>query len=152
MNNRLYEIIKYKTGGKQTQFASIMGWSPQYLNKLVKGIDFGLAPVLAILQKLPEINARWFLLGDGEMLQESKLTELRATAQSYILSILEIEKYLPVMSPSEVREFEKICIGELKPNFNPEKVADLKNRLAARNESINEKFNEALCRQPKAKP
>ena len=56
------------------------------------------------------------------------------------------------MSPSEVREFEKICIGELKPNFNPEKVADLKNRLAARNESINEKFNEALCRQPKAKP
>lgn len=152
MNNRLSEIIKYKTGGKQTQFASIMGWSPQYLNKLVKGIDFGLAPVLAILQKLPEINARWFLLGDGEMLQESKLTELRATAQSYILSILEMEKYLPVMSPSEVREFEKICIGELKPNFNPEKVADWKNRLAARNESINEKFNEALCRQPKAKP
>ena len=96
MNNRLSEIIKYKTGGKQTQFASIMGWSPQYLNKLVKGIDFGLAPVLAILQKLPEINARWFLLGDGEMLQESKLTELRATAQSYILSILEMEKYLPV--------------------------------------------------------
>lgn len=152
MNNRLSEIIKYKTGGKQTQFASIMGWSPQYLNKLVKGIDFGLAPVLAILQKLPEINARWFLLGDGEMLQESKLTELRATAQSYILSILEMEKYLPVMSPSEVREFEQICIGELKPSFSPSQVADWKNKLEARNESINEKFNEALCRQPKAKP
>lgn len=151
MNKRLIEIIKYRTGGKQTPFASLMGWSPQYLNKLVKGVDFGLAPVLAILQKLPEINARWFLLGEGEMLQDSKLTEIRATAQSYVLSILEMEKYLPVMSPAEVREFEQMCIGEVKPNFNPEQVADWQNRLAARNESINEKFNEAICRQPKAK-
>ena len=151
MNKRLIEIIKYRTGGKQPPFASLMGWSPQYLNKLVKGVDFGLAPVLAILQKLPEINARWFLLGEGEMLQDSKLTEVRATAQSYVLSILEMEKYLPVMSPAEVREFEQMCIGEVKPNFNPEQVADWQNRLAARNESINEKFNEAICRQPKAK-
>lgn len=152
MNNRLSEIIKYKTGGKQTQFASFMGWSPQYLNKLVKGVDFGLAPVLAILQKLPEINARWFLLGEGEMLQDSKLTEVRATAQSYVLSILEMEKYLPVMSPAEVREFELMCVGEVKPNFNPEQVADWQAKLAERDERFNVKFNEALCKQPKAKP
>lgn len=25
MNNRLLEIIRYKTGGKQTEFASLMG-------------------------------------------------------------------------------------------------------------------------------
>lgn len=152
MNKRLVEIIKYRTGGKQTQFAAFMGWSPQYLSKLVKGVDFGLAPVLAILQKLPEINARWFLFGEGEMLRGGKLTEVRATAQSYVLSILEMEKYLPVMSPAEVRAFEQMCIGDVKPNFSPEQVADWHNKLTARNESINEKFNEALCRQPKAKP
>lgn len=126
MNNRLAEIIKYRTGGKQTPFAALMGWSPQYLNKLVKGVDFGLAPVLAILQKLPEINARWFLLGEGEMLQASKL--------------------------AEVREFEQMCVGEAKPCFSPSRVADWQAKLAARNESINAKFNEALCRQPKVKP
>lgn len=58
MNNRLLEIIKYRTGGNQSKFAALMGWSPQYLSKLVKGVDFGLAPILTILQKLPEINAR----------------------------------------------------------------------------------------------
>lgn len=152
MNKRLIEIIKYRTGGKQTPFASLMGWSPQYLNKLVKGVDFGLAPVLAILQKLPEINARWFLLGEGDMLQDSKLTEVRATAQSYVLSILEMEKYLPVMSPAEVREFEQMCIGEVKPSFSQSQVADWQAKLAERDKSINVKFNEALCRQPKAKP
>lgn len=152
MNNRLSEIIKYKTGGKQTQFASIMGWSPQYLSKLVRGKDFGIAPVISLLQRLPELNARWLLLGEGTMLQDEKLNEVRATAQSYVLSILEMEKYLPVMSPAEVRAFEQMCIGEVKPNFNPEHVSDWKNKLATRNESINEKFNEAICRQPKAKP
>lgn len=152
MNNRLSEIIKYKTGGKQTQFASIMGWSPQYLSKLVRGKDFGIAPVISLLQRLPELNARWLLLGEGTMLQDEKLNEVRATAQSYVLSILEMEKYLPVMSPAEVRAFEQMCIGEVKPNFNPEQVSDWKNKLATRNESINEKFNEAICRQPKAKP
>lgn len=152
MNKRLVEIIKYRTGGKQTQFAAFMGWSPQYLSKLVKGVDFGLAPVLAILQKLPEINARWFLFGEGEMLRGGKLTEVCATAQSYVLSILEMEKYLPVMSPAEVRAFEQMCIGDVKPNFSPEQVADWHDKLTARNESINGKFNEALCRQPKAKP
>lgn len=152
MNNRLVEIIKYRTGGKQSQFAALMGWSPQYLNKLVRGVDFGLAPVLAILQKLPEINARWFLFGEGEMLCDSKLTEVRATAQSYVLSILEMEKYLPVMSPAEVREFEQMCIGEVKPNFSPSQVLDWQKKLAAHNENINNKFNEALCKQPKAKP
>lgn len=151
MNNRLIEIIKYRTDGKQTPFATLMGWSPQYLNKLVRGVDFGLAPVLAILQKLPEINARWFLLGEGEMLRDSKLTEVRATAQSYVLSILEMEKYLPVMTPAEVRAFEQMCVGEVKPFFSPSQVADWQARLSERNDSINDKFNEALCKQPKAK-
>lgn len=151
MNNRLSEIIKYKTGGKQTQFASLMGWSPQYLSKLVRGKDFGIAPVIALLQRLPELNARWLLLGEGKMLQDEKLSEIRATAQSYILSILEIEKYLPIMTPAEVREFEQMCVGEVKPQFSPSQVADWQAKLADRNESINAKFNEALCKQPKAK-
>lgn len=151
MNNRLSEIIKYRTGGKQTQFAAIMGWSPQYLSKLVRGVDFGLAPIIAILQKFPEVNARWFLLGEGKMLQDEKLTEVRATAQSYVLSILEMEKYLPVMTPAEVREFEQMCIGEVKPSFSPAMIEEWQERLAARDTELNAKFNEALCKQPKAK-
>ena len=150
MNKRLSEIIEYKTGGKQTAFAELMGWSPQYLSKLLRGDSIGLAPVISVISKLPEINARWFLLGEGDMLTDTKLSEVRATAQSRINSIMELERYLPVMSPAEVSDFERMCIGEITPSFSPETIEGWKLRLARRQEEINNRFKEALCRQPKA--
>lgn len=151
MNNRLSEIIKYKTGGRQTRFANFMGWSPQYLSKLVRGKDFGIAPVIALLQRLPEINARWLLLGDGSMLQDEKMSEVHATVQSHILSILELEKFLPVMTPEEVRQFEQMCIGKTQSQFTTDQINVWQERLSERKRIINEKFNDALCKQPKAK-
>lgn len=152
MNTRLVEIIKYRTGGKQAQFAAFMGWSPQYLSKLVKGKDFGIAPVIALLQHLPEIDARWLLLGEGSMLLDDKLVAVRASAQSYILSILEMEKYLPVMTPLEVKAFEQMCLGDKQaPQFSAEQVAGWQSRLEEHNRFIDAKFNDALCKQPKAK-
>lgn len=65
MNTRLLEIIKYKTGGRQTEFAALMGWTPQYLAKLLRGENFGITPVIKIAEALPEINVRWFLIGQG---------------------------------------------------------------------------------------
>ena len=44
MNERLLELIEYKAGGKQIAFAEMMGWSPQYIAKLVRGENFGLSP------------------------------------------------------------------------------------------------------------
>ena len=84
------------------------------------------------------------------MLQDEKLTEVRATAQSYVLSILEMEKYLPVMTPAEVRAFEQMCVGEAQPQFSPEQVSKWQDRLGDRNRVIDNKFEEALCKQPKA--
>jgi len=150
MNNRLSEIIKYKTNGRQTAFAQFMGWSPQYLSKLVRGENFGLAPVVALLQKLPEVDARWLILGEGEMLKDEKLTEVRATAQSYITALLEVEKYLPVMTPEEVSQFEQVCVGNAQPNFTPSMIAEWRGRLAVRDEELNAKFSKALCRHPTA--
>jgi hypothetical protein len=37
----------------------MLGWVPQYFAKLLKVEDFGLQPVLAIVAKFSEINARW---------------------------------------------------------------------------------------------
>lgn len=42
MNERLTKFIQYKTSGHQAEFANIMGWSPQYLMKLIKGEGFGI--------------------------------------------------------------------------------------------------------------
>ncbi|KAA6335106.1 hypothetical protein EZS27_016625 [termite gut metagenome] len=47
MNELLLELNlnPNKTSGKQTEFASLFGWSPQCLVKLLKGENFGLQPV-----------------------------------------------------------------------------------------------------------
>lgn len=42
MNSRLLDIIRYKTGGKQSEFAALLGWTPQYLAKLLRGENFGI--------------------------------------------------------------------------------------------------------------
>ena len=55
MNRRLQDIIKYKTGGRQTAFAALLNWSPQYLSKLLKGVDFGLQPVVFAGDKRPVV-------------------------------------------------------------------------------------------------
>jgi transcriptional regulator with XRE-family HTH domain len=106
MNDRLKGIIKYKTGGKKIQFAKMVGWTPQYLSKLLKGENFGMQPILTILEKFPEINARWFLFGTGEMLEIRKLFDLQHDTMMYIQSILDIDKYIPYMSGEEIHEFE----------------------------------------------
>ena len=98
MNTRLLEIIKYKTGGRQSEFAGLMGWTPQYLAKLLKGTDFGIRPVLTVLSALPEINARWLLLGDGEMIETLKYVDIRRKMLETMMSVLEMERYMPVMT------------------------------------------------------
>ena len=66
MNERLKHLIELKTNGSQKDFAELMGWTPQYLTKLLKGEgEFGLKPVLTILSAFPEIDARWLLFGPG---------------------------------------------------------------------------------------
>ena len=57
MNNRLLQIIKYKTNGRKQKFGELMGWSSQYLSKLLRGDNFGLQPVLTILKMFPLRNS-----------------------------------------------------------------------------------------------
>ena len=153
MNERLLEIIRYKTGGRQNAFAELMGWSPQYLAKLVKGDNFGLQPVLAILSAFPEINARWFLFGQGSMLEVGMMFDLQRQAMSHIQSLLDLDRYISVMTGEEVREFEEAIKNGRYPNFSPDTLSDLQKRLAEHTENVNAKFAQAtaksdsLCRQ-----
>lgn len=153
MNQRLRQIIQYKTGGRQNAFAELLGWKTPYLNKLVKGINFGLQPVLTILEKLPEIDARWLLTGEGEMLAASKQAELRREAFSYVQEVLDSERYLCVMSPEELRQYEDAVLARRKPDFSPELVRSWEERLNEREEELNAKFatltskSNKICKQ-----
>lgn len=157
MNSRLFEIIRYKTGGRQTPFAELLGWSPQYLTKLLKGDNFGLSPVLTILSAFPEINARWFLFGEGSMLEAGRLFDLQRESMAHIISLLDLDKYIPFMSGSEVRTFEEAVKSGQKPDFSPERVEEWRALLDDRNREQDARFLQAIaksdeiCRQKTAK-
>lgn len=157
MNDRLQEIIRYKTGGKKIPFAELMGWSPQYLSKMLRGENFGVQPILTVLERLPEINARWFLFGTGEMLEIGKLFSLQRETMSHIQALLDLDKYIPYMSGGEVREFENAVREGRKPVFAADAVIRWQERLTAHENEIEERFkaanikSEEQCRQQTAK-
>lgn len=147
MNERLLQFIQYKTGGRQAEFASLMGWSPQYLHKMLKDGGIGIRPIVALLEKFPELNARWLLLGEGAMLNTGA-----DTVKRHLLRLLELEKYMPVMTPDELRLLE-----DGQTDFDAETVIRWEELLADRSKKINDRFNaaykrqEELCKQDKAK-
>lgn len=106
MNQRLLLFIKCACG-RQSVFAARMGWERQYLSKLTRGIGLGLTPVVAILQKFPELDARWLLLGEGEMLRaaQSENRQQLVAARDRVARSLELARFLPVMSETELSEF-----------------------------------------------
>ena len=157
MNNRLKDIIQYKTGGKQTAFASLMGWSPQYLAKLVGGGNFGLQPALTILEIFPDINARWFLLGEGTMLQDDKKDDLRRQVMNSVQTMLDIDRFVPVMSSEELRQFEEYIKNGSVPVFSPDTVAKWEELITESKKNLEAKFkaanikSEELCKQKTVK-
>lgn len=134
-----------------------MGWTPQYLGKLIRGENFGLQPVLAIVEKLPEINARWFLLGEGDMLNDDKVFGLRRETYSRVQSILMFDRFLSVMSPEELHRFEDVISGKAYPDFSDEEVARWEALLSEKQGAVEAKVEDAMsksklpCRPPKAK-
>ena len=134
MNERLAQFIEYKTGGNQKEFARLIGWSPQYLHKMLKGDSMGIQPVISLLHAFPELNARWLILGEGSML------DIRRN----IMHMLELEKYIPVMNREELAELE----GG-KTDFDEATRTRWRNELDKRQENIDSHFREAYRKQQK---
>lgn len=149
MNSRLLDIIRYKTGGRQTEFAALMGWTPQYLAKLVRGENFGITPVVTLVEALPEINARWLLTGQGEMIETPKYVDIRKTMLENMLAILDIEKFMPVMTPEELHSYEQVIQGRKKPDFSPELLEKWQGLHQLRANEINAKIHGAMRKSDK---
>lgn len=147
MNNRLAQFIQYKTKGNQAEFARIMGWKPQYLHKMLNDGGIGIRPIISLLELFPELDARWLLLGEGSMISQSS-----DNVKQHLLKLLSIEKYMPVMTPDELRE-----IQDGNVNFPEDTIKRWSELLSERTEQINKRFadsykkQEELCRHQKAK-
>lgn len=133
MNERLAKLIEYKTGGNHKEFADLMGWSPQYLHKMLKGDSMGIQPVVSLLQTFPELDARWLILGEGVMIN---------SVHNRILDMLELERYIPVMTGEQVRE---LAAG--RTDFDSDTVGEWKTLLAQREAEIRQRFDTAYKKQ-----
>lgn len=144
MNTRLRQIIELKTGGNQAEFAALMGWKPQYLFRLIKGDGgIGIRPVIALLEKFPELNARWLLLGQGPMVSSGV-----DQAKAHLLQLLTLEKYMPVMTAAELR----LLTEEGHTDFPAETIAHWEEQLRQRNERVTDAIKRsAICNPPTAK-
>ena len=111
----------------------------------------------ALLEKFPEISARWLLLGQGDMFEVSKLFSLQREVFAQVQAILEMEKYLPFMSPEEMRIYEQAVMSAKMPDFSPDTIAKWREQANQRANELDAKFSDAmaksdeLCRQRTAK-
>ena len=140
MNERLLQFIEYKTNGKQADFALLVGWIPQYVSKLIKGENFGIRPVITLLKTFPELNARWLLTGEGEMLSFNPATSV---IKDRLQRLLELEKYMKVMTPAELH---KITEGE-NLDFPQETFDKWEKLLEERDKEWEERKLEAMNKQ-----
>lgn len=137
MNTRLSQFIDYATGGNKADFARSLGWTPQYLSGMLKDCRIGMNPLLTLLAKYPELNARWLLLGEGAM-----LTACGDAIKAQLTHLLNIEQYLPVMT---VEEQQRIINGNY--SFDAETYAKWDALLAEKKTSIDGRIRAAMERQ-----
>ena len=133
MNKRLAQFIEYKTGGNQKEFAKLIGWSPQYLYKMLKGDSMGIQPVISLLMKFKELDARWLILGEGVMLD---------TLRNRIIGMLALERYIPVMTKEQVGE-----LASGRTDFGSDTVEEWEELLWQRKHKIRQRFKAAYKRQ-----
>lgn len=150
MNERLLQFIQYKTNGRQAEFALLLGWRPQYLTKLINGENFGLTPILKLLESFPELDARWLLLGEGEMLS---FNPAASAIKDRLQRLLELEKYMRVMTPEELKQ---VTEGK-NLDFSAEtfekwkKLLDDKDREWEERKAAAMKKQQELCKQKTVK-
>lgn len=137
MNTRLSQFIDYATGGNKADFARSLGWTPQYLSGMLKDCRIGMNPLLTLLSKYPELNARWLLLGEGAM-----LTACGDAIKTQLTRLLNIEQYLPVMSAEEQ---QRIISGDY--DFDADTYAKWDTLLDEKRTSIDGRIKAAMARQ-----
>ena len=97
------------------------------------------------------------MTGQGEMLSDEKQADLRREALEHVFQVMELERFIPVMTPDELRMFERQVREGEKADFSPDTLQSWRERLNLREREINTKFataaakSDELCRQKTAK-
>lgn len=158
INERVAYIMKEKAGGSLTRFAEALGITTQYATRLIKAGSVGIEPITRILQTYPDINSRWLITNEGYPFDKDKDSEyiLRSEISRRINLLLDLERWIPAMSETDIQELLSSLSGDKEFKLEPMKVSDWEQRISEREKELNEKVTKAMregviCRTQKDK-
>lgn len=96
---RIYQVMRYKGFPTKAEFAAYVGWNRQHLNTLLSGNRIGLTAFSAIINKFPDISARWLITGEGLMVDLSH-------HEKAIHDWHTLERFIHIMTPEERRRID----------------------------------------------
>ena len=80
------------------------------------------------------------------MFEVSKLFSLQREVFAQVQAILEMEKYLPFMSPEEMRIYEQAVMSAKMPDFSPDTIAKWREQANQRANELDAKFSDAMTK------
>lgn len=102
------------------------------------------------------LNIIRYKTGEGDMIEPDNYTDICKMMLESILPVLDLEKYIPVMAPQELHDFDQVIQGRRKPDFSPELLEKWQILLRLREDEISAKIqsamlkSETVCKQKKA--
>lgn len=157
INERIAYIMKMKAGGSLTRFAEILDITSQYATRLIKNGSVGIEPISRILRTWKDINPRWIILGEGDPFVENNepAQVLRNTISTRINLLLDLERWIPAMTVSDIEDLVSMLSGERDFVLDPIKIAVWEKSVGDREKTVKEKVKKAMeagiCRTPKDK-
>lgn len=149
--------MKMKAGGSLTRFAEILDITSQYATRLIKNGSVGIEPISRILRTWKDINPRWIILGEGDPFVENNepAQVLRNTISTRINLLLDLERWIPAMTVSDIEDLVSMLSGERDFVLDPIKIAVWEKSVGDREKTVKEKVKKAMeagiCRTPKDK-
>ncbi len=126
IRDRILQVIKLATKGSRADFAALVGWSFVTINNVCRLGTNNAALLADIIRAVPDIDARWLLLGEGEMVRPFALAYTESLFLHRIADTLEVSALAAKMDGEQIRRLQlSLSRGEF-PDFTPDEIAALK--------------------------
>lgn len=136
------KMVIHQKAKNQKEFAEMLGWTPSYLSKLISAQQgIGLTPIMQILEKFEDIDARWLLFGKGYIFGSIEQGILRR-----ISYLLDLEKYVSVMNEKEMQMYVDAIRGADSSLFDTDTIKKWQEMLSLKNSERDMRIYEAMCK------
>lgn len=122
IGDRFRSFVDYEKGDMSyASFAKRLDMSSQRMYNLFKGQEFGLKVIKTLMIKFPELNVRWLVLGEGDMILKEFMEKKK---NDILFRMKETESLIPFLSSEQLKRISSggILTGNeiraIKENIN----------------------------------